>query len=84
MAPPSRSNSNTPAIPTQSNGSNRSASRYQLDGSLGRWGLIAAAALARSLCVDAQTAKSASVPLIHMIGCWFEVQPKIARSVSSP
>ena len=46
--------------------------------------LIAAAALARCLCVDAQTAKEASVQLIHMIGCWFEVQPKIARSVSSP
>jgi len=57
----------------------RSASRYQLDGSLGRWGLIAAAALARCLCVDAQTAKEASVQLIHMIGCWFEVQPKIAQ-----
>jgi hypothetical protein len=50
-----------------------------IDESLGHWGRFAAAALSRSLCVDAQTAVSASVQIARMDGRWFNDAQRAAR-----
>jgi hypothetical protein len=50
-----------------------------IDGSLGHWGRFAAAALSRSVCVDAQTAVSASVQIDHTGGPWFNDGQRAAQ-----